>query len=66
MQGVANLISEFTGNPAKTNALFAKLQAQFKAKFPKNEHVFDVEPKDYEAVCKLVDDFLAKEKIVKK
>ena len=66
MQNVANLISEFTGNPAKTNALFAKLQAQFKAKFPKNEHVFDVEPKDYEAVCKLVDDFLAKEKIVKK
>ena len=31
---------------------------QFKVKFPNNEHVFDVEPKDYAEVCKMVEDFL--------
>ena len=37
------------------------MQGEFKAKYPNNEHVFDVEPKDYEAVSKLVADFLTKE-----
>jgi SNF2 family DNA or RNA helicase len=61
MHGVANRITVHSGDPAKTNALFAKLQEKFKAQFPDNEHVFDVQPKDYEAVCKLVDEFLKKE-----
>ena len=61
MQEAANKISSFSGDPEKTNALFAKLQGEFKAKYPNNEHVFDVEPKDYEAVSKLVADFLTKE-----
>lgn len=64
MHEVANKISTFSGDPAKTNKLFAKLQEKFKANFPENEHVFAVEPKDYEAVCKLVDEFLAKEKVI--
>ncbi len=63
MNGIANKISVHSGDPAKTNALFAKLQGEFKKQFPSNEHVFDVQPKDYEAVCKLVDEFLTKEKI---
>jgi len=63
MHGVANKISAFSKDPSKTNALFAKLQAKFKAQFPNNDHVFDVEQKDYAVVCKLVDSFLKEEKI---
>ena len=63
MRAVANRITVHSGDAAKTNALFAKLQGEFKAKFPKNEHVFDVQPEDYAAVCALVEAFLVKEKV---
>ena len=63
MHNVANRITVHSGDAKKTNELFAKLQGKFKAQFPSNEHVFDVQPKDYEAVCKLVDAFLAEEKV---
>ena len=64
MKAAASKISSFTEDPAKTNALFAKLQGEFKIQFPANEHVFDVEPKDYEAVRTLVSTFLTKEGVV--
>jgi len=60
MQEAANKISAFNNDPAKTNAMFAELQKEFKAQFPNNEHVFDVAPADYEKVRKLVADFLKK------
>ena len=63
MHGVANRVTTYSGDPAKTNKLFAKLQAKFKATFPDIEHVFAVEAKDYKAVCKLVDTFLEEEGI---
>ncbi len=63
MNGIANLISTFSGDPAKTNAIFARLQAKFKVQYPNNEHVFDVQPANYAAVCALVDAFLKEEKI---
>ena len=63
MQAVANKISTFSGDAAKTNALFAKLQSEFKKAYPNNDHVFDVEEKDYDAVRKLVADFIKKEGI---
>jgi hypothetical protein len=64
MQDAANKISASSGDPAKTNILFAKLQAEFKKLFPNNEHVFDVEEKDYAKVCAIVNGFLKKEKIL--
>ncbi len=63
MREAANKISAFSGDPAKTNELFAKLQTIFKTDFPANEHVFDVAPENYVAVSKLVADFLKKEGI---
>ena len=64
MQSAANSISTFCGDPAKTNALFAKLQTKFQAQFPGYEQVFAAEPKDYAAVCELVGVFVAEEGVV--
>ena len=63
MHEVANRITVHTGDPAKTNELFAKLQGEFKKVYPDNEHVFDVQKDDYAGVCELVEAFLAKEGI---
>lgn len=63
MKGVANRITMFTGDPAKTNILFQKLTKEFTAVFPQYTHVFDVQVIDYEAVNLMVENFLKKEKI---
>ena len=63
MRAFANRITVHTNDPAKTNALFAKLQAEFKKAYPDCEHVFAVKPEHYEAVTKLVEDFVKKEKV---
>ena len=64
MHEAAIKITAFTDDSKETNALFAKLQAKFKAQFPAAEHVLGVGHKSYAAVCKLVDEFLTEEKIV--
>lgn len=64
MKEAANKISAFNNDPAKTNKMFAELQEKFKAQFPTNAHVFDVEEKDYALVQKLVGDFLTERGVV--
>ena len=63
MKSVANRISTSTGDPAKTNAIFAKLQTKFQAQFPGFANVMVVTPQHYRAVCELADALLKEEKV---
>ncbi len=61
MKSVANRISTSTGDPTKTNAIFAKLQIRFQAQFPGIANVMVVAPQHYASVCQLVDALLKEE-----
>jgi SNF2 family DNA or RNA helicase len=63
IQDIANRISQSSADPAKTNALFAKLNRTFSEKYPQYAHVFKAEKKDYRDILNMINTFLKAEKV---
>lgn len=64
MHQAAGRISTFTGDPAKTNALFNELTSKFTAKYPEYATVMDAPPEKHEEVIAFVEAFLKEKGIV--
>lgn len=63
IHGFVNRISQSLADPAKTNALFAKLNKTFNEKYPQYAHVFKAEKKDYKDILTMINAFLKAEKV---
>jgi hypothetical protein len=60
MDEIANKISGFYNDPAKTNETFAELMKQFKKSYPQYQTVLDAAEKDQKEVLELVEGFIKK------